>query len=410
MTLPALLESCRTALGAGARWRTEALQRALELGLPDRDVEDWKYSAPTALAQKRFALDGQASADVSAWRLAGFEGALIVLVNGRYRPELSSGLSNAIGVELDDSHQELEQGSSFTRLNTALSTPIALRVGDNVAEPNALHVLYLAVGGEIMSHPRLRIRLGRNSRLTLIEHFAGDAGEYLCNAVTEVELAERAQLEHHRLQEHGSAAHHVGSLHVRQSRSSRFTSVSADLGGAWVRNDVFVDLFDQGAEAHLHGVYVPFSRQHMDNHTRIDHRAPNGTSREGYKGILDGHGRGVFNGKIIVHQDAQKTDSEQSSAALLLSRTAEVDAKPELEIYADDVKCKHGATVGQLDEDAVFYLQSRGLGAEAARSLLTYSFAEEIIGRIAVEPLRRRIESALLARLPGAAQFEGLLQ
>lgn len=416
------LESCRAALPAGDRSRAEAFARALARGLPTRHLEDWKYSDASALAQKSFAAAPASTTDIGPWRLPELAGPRLVFVNGLYSAALSEIGNLPAGVKLSalaasSTADEMSvpvingQASTFTELNAALYRDgLCLYVAAGVNLTTPLHLLHLQTAPGGITHVRNQLHLEQGARAEVIEHYAGLEGEYFCNAVTEVQLDDDAQLRHYRLQQHGAGGFHVGSLHASLGTNSQLHTYSADLGGFWVRNDVFVKLAAPGAQTHLYGVYAPFNRQHVDNHTRVDHLAPNGTSREAYKGIMNGHGRGVFNGKIIVHPNAQKTDSEQSSAALLLSRTAEVDAKPELEIYADDVKCKHGATVGQLDEDAVFYLQSRGVSAEAARSLLTYSFADEIIGRIEIEPLRKWIERALLARLPGSAQFEGLLQ
>ncbi len=410
MTLAPFLESCRAALPAGDAAREQALARALARGLPQRRDEDWKYSEPGLLAQKRFAPAGNGGGDAAPWLLLGLDATRLIFVNGSYRAELSDRLPAGMRMEPLAASPAQADGSVFSDLNAALAEGWTLSLADNFRAPLPVHLLYLHTGSGGMSHSRLLLRLARGSALQVIEHYAGRDEEYFCNAHTRAQLGECASLRHYRLQQHGAAALHVGRLEVEQARDSRVDGHGIDLGGLWVRNDLQADLAAPGAQAHLYGVYAPRNRQHIDNHTRVDHRAPQGTSREQFRGVLDGYGRGVFNGKIIVHQDAQKTDSEQSSAALLLSRTAEVDAKPELEIYADDVKCKHGATVGQLDESAVFYLRSRGLDEAAARSLLTYSFVDEVIGRIALLPLRQHVERAFLARLPGAEQFAGLLQ
>ncbi len=410
MPVVPFLESCRNALRGADVAREQALASALARGLPSKRDEDWKYSEPSLLAQKQFRLASSENGDATPWLLDRLEITPLIFVNGRYCADLSGQLPAGLRLErLTDSIRSTES-SVFSDLNFALAEGWQLTLDDDAAPQSPVHLLYLHNTAGSMSHSRMQLRLGRGSALSLIEHYAGGEQEYFCNAHMSVALGESATLRHYRLQQHGPAALHVGQFHIQQAGNSQLYAHGVDLGGLWVRNDLQADLTAPGAQAHLHGVYAPGNRQHMDNHTRVDHRAPQGTSREVFKGILDGHGRGVFNGKIVVHQDAQKTDSEQSSAALLLSRMAEVDAKPELEIYADDVKCKHGATVGQLDEDAVFYLRSRGLGEPAARGLLTYSFVDALIGQIEIQPLRRHIEAALLNRLPGAEQFAGLLQ
>jgi Fe-S cluster assembly protein SufD len=240
--------------------------------------------------------------------------------------------------------------------------------------------------------------MGANSGLTLVETYAGpENSTYFTNAVTEVVLDDGAALDHYKVQREGRAAFHVATLQVHQDRASHFSSHFISLGGGLVRNEVNAVLDAEGCECTLNGLYLASARQHIDNHTVIDHAKPHCTSHELYKGILAGHARGVFNGKIFVRQDAQKTDAKQTNKTLLLSEDATINTKPQLEIYADDVKCTHGATVGQLDETALFYLRSRGIGLAAARGLLTYAFANDIISRVRVEPIRARLEESLMA-------------
>jgi len=410
MVLSPFLDSCREALRGGDAAHAHTLERVLARGLPTKRDEDWKYSEPVLLAQKRFGAAAPQVVDTRPWLLPGLDAIRLVFVNGTYRAELSDPLPEGLSMTPLPPARPPVDDTVFSELNAIFSQGWALSLAEGAKPAALIHLLFLHTSAGSMSHSRLLLRLGRGSSLQLIEHYAGGDEEYFCNAHIHVVLGEQANLRHYRLQQHGAAALHVGRLHVEQARDSQLHTHSADLGGLWVRNDLKTELAAPGAQAHLFGVYAPAQRQHIDNHTRIDHRAPAGTSREQYRGILDGHGRGVFNGKIVVHQDAQKTDSEQASAALLLSRTAEVDVKPELEIYADDVKCRHGATVGQLDESAVFYLRSRGLDEAAARSLLTYSFVDEVVGKIDLMPLRQHVEKALLARMPGAVRFAGLLQ
>jgi Fe-S cluster assembly protein SufD len=236
----------------------------------------------------------------------------------------------------------------------------------------------------------------------VIESYIGleDAAENLTNAVTEIILHAGAALEHYRVQQESVQGYHVSSVHVQQEASSRYESHVIALGGALSRTDIETRLAAAGAETVLNGLYMAGGRQHVDHHTRIDHLAPHTRSAEYYRGVLAGRARAVFNGKVVVHPDAQKTDAHQTNANLLLSADAEVDTKPELEIYADDVKCSHGATVGQLDEDALFYLRARAIDLETARSLLTYAFAEDIISRMRFKPIRERLSRLVLGRLP----------
>jgi Fe-S cluster assembly protein SufD len=221
-------------------------------------------------------------------------------------------------------------------------------------------------------------------------------------------MRQNAQLTRCRVQQESTRGYHVASFFAHQTRDSRVINHGFDLGGRLARTDTNTRLIEENAEIHLYGVYAPTGRQHMDNHTRVDHDTQHSVSREIYKGVLADYGRGVFNGKIIIHKHAQKTDSEQSCDALLLSDKAEVDAKPELEIYADDVTAAHGSTVGQLDETAVFYLRSRGVNESGARAILTYSFANALVQKVGIEPVERFVEAALLAKLPGGENYADL--
>jgi Fe-S cluster assembly protein SufD len=227
-------------------------------------------------------------------------------------------------------------------------------------------------------------------------------GAYFTNAVTEAVVNENARLDHYKLQREGDRAFHVGTLQVHQARASGVSDNSLAFGGALVRNDVNAWFGDEGAELAMDGLYVLGGRQHVDNHTRIDHAKPSCTSSELYKGILDGHSRAIFYGNITVHKDAQKTNAVQTNKNLLLSRDALVDSIPGLQILANDVKCKHGSTIGHMDEDAVFYLRSRGLDELSARALLTYAFAAEVVNKVKVLPLRAALGAWLLSRLPGS--------
>jgi Fe-S cluster assembly protein SufD len=235
---------------------------------------------------------------------------------------------------------------------------------------------------------------------------AAPEGVYLTNAVSEIALGEGAVLKYHRIQQESERAFHFGRLQFHQERSSNLATHSVALGGALVREEVKVVLEGEGAEATLAGLYLVTGRQHIDNQTTLDHAQPHCSSREVYKGILDGESSAVFNGKIIVRKDAQKTDSKQSNKNLLLSEKAIIDTKPALEIYADDVKCTHGATIGQIDPEAVFYLRSRGIGRQEARDLLTYAFANDLLERIKYEPLRARLREGLFARLARGQRAE----
>ncbi len=240
---------------------------------------------------------------------------------------------------------------------------------------------------------------GAGSEASIIEVYAGSGAGYFTNAVTELALGEGALVDHYKLESEVPDAFHIATIQARQERASTFHSHSVSLGGGLVRNDINSVLGGEGGEAILNGLYLGTAEQHIDNHTALDHAMPHCSSREYYRGILSGRASGVFNGKIIVRQDAQKTDAIQSNKNLLLSEHASINTKPQLEIYADDVRCTHGATVGQLDREALFYLRSRGIGREQARNVLTAAFASEVLERVKHAGLRTRLEALVGARL-----------
>jgi len=265
-----------------------------------------------------------------------------------------------------------------------------------------IHIIYVtgADGSTVMAHPRTLIVAGANAQVTVIESYLGASGEtYFTNAVSEVFVGENAGVDHYKVQEESLDAYHIGSLHAHTSRSARFSSHSFSLGGKLVRNDALATLDGEGAEVTLNGLYLADGDRLVDNHTTIDHARAHCPSHEVYKGILGGRGRAVYNGKIIVRQDAQKTDAKQTNRALLLTDDALINTKPQLEIFADDVKCTHGAAIGQLDDDAIFYLRARGLTFFEARDMLIHAFAGQILERVKVEPLKTALESELYARL-----------
>lgn len=422
--------------GAALPWlrdmRETAITRFASLGFPTLKDEEWKYTSVAPIEKRPFRLaeksrDGVTAEQIERAALPGAKGLLLVFVNGHFAPEFSRfhalpGVTLGSLAEAFEREPEILQahlaraadGHAFTALNTAFMADgayIHLAPGTVVDAPiQLLFVSTASTGDAFVAHPHNLIVAEDNSQAVIIESYAGsDEGGYFTNAITEVSTGRNAVIEHYKLQQEGLKAFHIGALHARQDRDSAFVSHAIDLGGALVRNDIRTLLDAEGADCTLNGLYVVGRRQHVDNHTHIDHAKPHGTSREYYKGILDGMARGVFNGRVVVHPDAQKTDAHQSNKNLLLSENAEMDTKPQLEIYADDVKCSHGATVGQLDSDAIFYFQTRGISADEARSLLIYAFASDIVSRIKLAPLRARVEEILAVRLPGAQRIKELV-
>ena len=348
-----------------------------------------------------------------------------MFVDGRYAPPLSATGRLPAGITIADLAAMLEQGEQalepllaerdqqtiLAALNAALMTGgayIVLPAGVAVEEP--IHLFFVATRADAAFNLRNVVVAGAQARASVVEHYLGrEDASYLTNALTQVFAARGAVIEHCKLQREALSSFHIAGIHAVQGHGSRFASHSIALGAALARNDITTRFDAERCEAVLNGLYLVRGRQHVDHHTRIDHLKPEGTSREYYRGLLDGASRGVFNGKVIVHPQAQRTDAHQANHNLLLSKDAEVDTKPQLEIYADDVKCTHGAAVGQLDEAQLFYLRSRGIDEETARSLLTYAFARDVIERIRVDSLRAALEDMLLARLPQGQRIRELI-
>ncbi len=420
----------------GAPWfapRREAAQQMLRArGFPTLRDEDWKYTDVRAIASRRFQFGTAAPVSAELIESTSFADTGVhelIFKNGMFAPgNITPALPAGVVVmplsQAQVQHEKLISPHlahyadlnkhGFLALNTALATDGALIwIPDGVEVKIPVSLLFASGAGAQASGacPRNLIILGRNARATVIECYTGsDAGEYLTTAVTEVRLGTGAKLEHYRLQQEGARAYHMGNLSVVQDQDSELISHAFALGGALARNEIDVRLAAPGSQVTLNGLYVAGERQHMDNHTRIDHEQPHTTSVEHYRGVLTGRARAVFNGKVVVHKDAQKSDARQANANLLLSDDAEVDTKPELEIYADDVKCSHGATIGRLDDDMLFYLRTRAIPEAVARSLLIYAFADEVIQHIGFQPIRARLEQRVLGRLPDADVIREFVQ
>lgn len=404
--------------------RKQAIARFAETGFPTRDDEAWRYTNLGPIARTPFEIAAPASAvigraDLERLSFPVFACSVFVFVNGRFAPSLSAPRALAGGIQVGNLAAALPSplcpleghlGSlarpdegALVALNTAFFTDgVMLHVPAGVEIETPIHVVYLSVPGEraTISYPRTLVVAGRGSRATVVEDFVSlGGGVAFTNAVCEIALAEGSAVEHVSLQREHEDAAHLGAIRVRQARDSRYKAHGISLGGRLTRNDVLAILDGPGADCELNGFYVASDAQHVDNHTTIDHARPQGTSREFYKGVLDDRARGVFSGKVIVRPGAQKTSAQQTNKNLLLSADAEIDSKPQLEIFADDVRCSHGSSIGQLDEDALFYLRARGIDLATARSLLMRAFSAEITARIGIGALRERIDELLLARM-----------
>jgi len=399
--------------------RREAGSRFIQIGFPDRHDEEWRFTPIAPLIDTQFVAAAQNSAaeapGIGNFLFPEMEGYQIVFVNGIFQPGLStigteaglhiSNLAHDINAEAALIEPHLGRyaafdSQAFVALNTAaIADGAFIHVSRNTNVELPIHLLYFSTAGDAptTSHPRTLIVADEGSSVTIVESYAGQTDAvYLTNAVTEIVVGANANIDHYKLQRESGNAFHVATLQVQHDRDSVFSTHAINLGSRIARNDSNAVLGASGIECTLNGLYMGRGNQLIDNHTYIDHAMPHCASHEIYKGILDGQARGVFNGKILVRQDAQKTDAKQTNKTLLLSDDAQINTKPQLEIYADDVKCTHGATVGQLSAEALFYLRARGIPVAEARDLLTYAFAADIVSRIKVEAVRHQLDLALL--------------
>jgi len=413
---------------AGPSWltplRKAAISRFREVGFPTRHDEEWRFTNPAPLANTHFQPAKPNGAVVTAAEIAPFAlpemgTTTLVFVDGRYVSALSSLGTLPEGVVVSSlaeafaaHHPAIEPhlarvakfDTTFPALNTAfLSDGAFVYVPKSAVVLDPIHLLFVSTASDAptVSHPRTLIVAEENSLATVVESYAGlGEGGNLTNAVTEIVVAQNANLDHYKLNRESREAYHVATMQVQLAHQSVFSSHAINLGGLLTRNDANATLGAEYAECTLNGLSLVDGKRLVDNHTAIDHALPNCNSHELYKYIMDGQSRGVFNGKIYVREDAQKTDAKQTNQTLLLSADAQINTKPQLEIFADDVKCTHGATIGQLDPEQQFYLQSRGIPKDEARDLLIYAFAGDVINRIKVAALRDALDAILLDALP----------
>ena len=401
--------------------RKEALKNFNSLSLPTSKDEEWRYTNISPLLKYNFTpADGDVSISdevINKLKFDDLKSSIIVFVNGKFSKEYSqllklpegtviSSISDAIKNYPDIIGKHFGKYAEYnSQIFTALSTAYTkdgafIYVPDNKIVEHPIHIIFITSSDDkIVTQPRNLFVSGKNSQVSIIEHYAGtDENIYFTNAVTEIVAGENAIVDHIKLQEESKNAFHIARMEVDQERSSNFTSHSISTGGVISRNDFNSRFNDEGGECTLNGLFIIANEQLFDAHTLIDHANPHCNSHEHYKGILDDNSRGVFNGKVIVRQDAQKTNAFQENNNILLSNNALVNTKPQLEIFADDVKCSHGATIGQLDEEARFYLNSRGIGNEAATSILIHAFASDVITSIKIDSIRNYLEEILNKR------------
>ena len=414
--------------GRHASWlsaqRAEAAEHFARQGFPTRKDEAWRYTSLERVLEQSWALQALPetvafpAAAIARYHIAETAVARLVFINGHWLSAFSSVGDVPAGVQIGSLHAALEQHpdrlapwlgkaastavSSFTALNTALIDDGAwVHVAAGCRLPGPVELLYLTTGEEAAAvHPRNLVVLEEGAEATVIEHYASlDDSACFTNSLTEVLLGRQACLEHLRLQDENAAARHLSSVFIGQGESSHYRGVGVSLGGLWVRSEYHNQMCQSQARCDLDGLYVAGDRQLNDVHLDIGHGVPACSSRERFKGILLGRGRAVFDGRIRVAVDAQKTDAQLANDNLMLSRDAEVDTKPQLEIFADDVKCSHGTTVGQLDPAQLFYLRSRGIAADDARRMLCLGFAAEVLGNCSAEAFGVRVEQRLQQRL-----------
>lgn len=445
MTLPEATAALRSREGriaglAEPTWLRERREAALRqfdlLGFPTTRNEDWRFTNLEPILNKNYHVDREGE-DLSRERvnriaIPGLDASRLVFVNGRYRSDLSDAGGLPAGVRVLTLAEALAAGDAadlieahlgrhadaerdvFVALNTAAFSEVSVvLVEPGVQIDRPIYLLHVTSAPDvpIVTQPRTLIVAEASAGVTVLEDYVSlnDEEVYLTNAVTELVAADNAEVHHYFLVRESRGGFNISTLRSIQGRDSRLRSHTALFGGAIVRNNVLPRLDGPNCDSLLNGIYVANGRQHMDNFMRVEHAYPHGDSRQFYKGILDDQSHGVFSGRIIVSPGAQKTDAKQSNQNLLLSQDARMNTKPQLEIYADDVKCTHGATVGQLDDEAIFYLRSRGLSDEAARGLLIFAFAGEGLDRMQLEPVRGYLQKALIRRLPKGEMLEQVL-
>ncbi|OHV09955.1 Fe-S cluster assembly protein SufD [Kushneria phosphatilytica] len=437
MSTETFLQPLQERVEQGApEWLTSRRRAAAESfarqGFPTPRQEAWKYTDVSRIAESQFTLASDAA--LTEERLAALQLQMdahrLVFVDGLFSSEHSNIGDLPEGTVVEPLSQALMNGrevlgeqlgrltgedfSPFAALNTAFAHEgVLLHLGPNAVLEKPVYAIFVSRTAEraVMSHPRLLVRAERGSEASLIEHYIGEqAAANFTNVVGEASLDANARLRHYKLQEASQSEYHVSSMHIDQHRDSFYASYNLNLGGALVRNDLISELNDENATAEFWGLFFGQERQHIDNHTQVNHNAPRTYSNESYKGILGGRARGVFNGRVYIKRDAQQVRGYQNNANLLLSDRAEIDTKPELEIYADDVLCSHGATTGQLDENAIFALRARGISHEMARGLLTLAFATEVMEQIPLAAITERVERTVAGKLPDRFNLAGVVE
>lgn len=429
--LEAFTEFAKRAEGRNLVWlrnlREEAFSRFCETGFPTTHDEDWRFTNLSAIAHTQFSLAGAAAtvsaSHLKAWMLEGAS-AQLVFVDGHLEQSLSSAGSVPGDITVSSLKEAIEKNTArleehlgryldvrrdpFCALNTAFVEEGAfVRIPRGVGLEGAIHLLFVSTGRDVpvMLHPRNLLLVEREAQAQIVEEYVSlGAGTILSNSATELVVGENSTVSHFMIERDDHTAFNISTLRIQQERSANVASHSVLLGGRLVRHNVHPVLAGEGGECLINGLFVGKERQHLDNYMYVEHSSPHSSSRQFYNGILDGAAHGVFHGRIVVHKNAQKTDAKQTNRNLLLSDDAQIDTKPQLEIYADDVKCTHGATIGQIEENALFYLRSRGIDEASARRFLLAAFANECVGRMQPGIVRSHVEGLIEAHLLSMAK------
>jgi len=429
--LEAFSELQKSAAGRDPGWLRkvceDAFARFCEVGFPTTHDEDWRFTNVSAIAKTPFRLAASAGTRLPGSGLDRYRlpdsCCQLVFVDGRFSRELSSAGDLPAGVRVNSLAGEISSNpaalepylgrylntgrDAFAALNTAFLDDggfVHVRKGSVLEQP--IHLLFVSTGGDVpvMTHPRNLIVAEEESQIAVVEDYVSlGGGVAFCNTATELVAAGSAVVAHYMVEREDTGAFNVSTLRIQQARSANVATHSVLLGGGLVRNNVHPVLAGEGAECLINGLFIGSEHQHLDNYMLVEHASPHCDSRQFYNGILDGSAHGVFHGRIIVHKDAQKTDAKQTNRNLLLSDDAQIDTKPQLEIYADDVKCTHGATIGQIEENALFYLRSRGIDEASARKLLLLAFANECLDRMKEEGVRSHLQELINGHLFGMA-------
>jgi Fe-S cluster assembly protein SufD len=399
------------------RLREIAFDRFEQLGFPTPHEEEWKYTNVAPITKETFDVSfEEIKVDVDKFVYDEAKQSRLVFVDGIFdavNANVSSLADGVVALNLKDALNDEKfeakikehlarvvdyNENAFTALNTAfVNDGVFLHIPKNTKIENPIQLLFISTEGRAV-FPRVLMIVERGSEATIIENYVGN-DKYFTSTVVEIILEDDARLTHYRVQRESEKAFHVGTTKAELNRGSNYNNTNINLGASLSRHDVKVRFNQTGAEARVDGLYLVSDSQHSDTHSVIDHTVPHCTSRQLYKGILDGKGRAVFNGKVFVRENANGTDAQQTNKNLLLSNDARVDTKPQLEIFNDDVKCSHGATVGQLEDEELFYLLSRGLHPDLAKNLLTYGFAEEVVDKIQIKSIKQQLDDAVLSSL-----------